>query len=249
MKQIILATATTNNYIPKIVEYLYSIQKNSNFDHNILITLDCEYNISQDLNKIQTAYLSNSLVSTKNPNNCLQHGDFLKTDIFNKFDDKDYICFTDGDIIMQRGLTDEEKNSIMSLKDDQIMVQYNASEQDNLFDESSRIIPKCEIDNSFSKYKCYNTGVMICNIKTWKKLESMYRIVYPIVKNLFSHYAAQQWTLSYIINLMMSAIVLDYSFHTHHHFGIISGNVIKNNMIYHQNNLVLFAHHVEGISA
>jgi len=248
MNKIILATAATANYISKIIPYLQSIQLNSNFDKNILITLDCKYDVS-NLDKIYSQYLSNDLVSTKNTNNCLQHGDFLKADIFNTFSDNDYICFTDGDIVMQRGLTDSEKNHILSLKDNEIIVQYNANSMDNLFDESSRIQPKIKIDHSFSKYKCYNTGVMVCNIRTWKKLESMYKILHPVIRNIFSHYAAQQWTISYIINLIMNAIVLDYSFHTHHHYGTIDGNTYQNNMIYYKNNLVLFAHHVDGISS
>lgn len=103
MNKIILTTASTDNYINSIIPYLKSIQLNSNFDYNILVTLDCCYS-DTTITKVHSGFLSNSLVETKNPNNCLQHGEFLKAEIFQQFDDDDYVCFTDGDIIMQRGL-------------------------------------------------------------------------------------------------------------------------------------------------
>lgn len=247
MKKIILATACTDNYIPKIKPYLQSIDIESNFDENIVLTVDCQTEFS--FNKIKNYFLANSLIQTKNSNNCLQHGEFLKSDIFNSYNDDDYICFTDGDIIMQRGLTDQERKKILSLNDDDVFVQYNANTKDNLFDESYRIKPLVDIDTNFSTLPCYNTGVVICNIRTWKKIEFLYSIIFPIVKNIFQHYAAQQWTISYIIDKTMNAHICDYSFHMHHHHGRIKGDSYKDNKIYFNNNLVLFAHHINGISA
>jgi len=246
MTKIILATAATENYLGKIQPYLESINNKSNFDKNILITLDCTATYP-NLSNIECAFFDNGKVVNKNPNNCLQHGEFLKCDIFNSFNDNDIICFTDGDIILQRGLTESEKEQILSLKDNDVLVQYNAGPQDTLLQEGPRLKQKIQMDHSFSQYPCYNTGVVVCNIKTWKQIESMYDIIYPIAKNMFQHYASQQWVISYIINKCMNPIILDYSFHTHHHHGIIEGNNYRDNCIYHNDDIVLFAHHVANI--
>ena len=244
---IILATAATENYLGKIQPYLESINSSSNFDKNIFITLDCTASYP-NLSNIECAFLDNSKVINKNPNNCLQHGEFLKCDIFNSFNDNDIICFTDGDIILQRGLTESEREQILSLKDNDVLVQYNAGSQDTLLQEGPRLKQKIQMDHSFSQYPCYNTGVVVCNIKTWKQIESMYDIIYLIAKNMFQHYASQQWVISYIINKCMNPIILDYSFHTHHHHGIVEGNNYRDNCIYHNDDMVLFAHHVANIS-
>ena len=109
-----------------------------------------------------------------------------KCDIFDSFNDNDIICFTDGDIILQRGLTETEKQQILSLKDNDVLVQYNAGSQDTLLQEGPRLKQKIQIDHSFSQYPCYNTGVVVCNIKTWKQIESMYDVIYQLQKICFS---------------------------------------------------------------
>lgn len=241
MSKIILATASTNNYSNKIFPYLNSIENYSNFDKNILITLD--YHSNKNFTKIDTYYLSNKIISNKNHNNCIQHGEFLKCPIFDTFDDDDYICFTDGDIIMQRGLDEDEKQLVLSLQDKDILVQYNNGKNDNLYKESKRLSSVTDLPY-FERYPCYNTGVLICKLKTWKQISFYYSILYPLTSNIFRHYALQQWTLSYIINYIFNPIIMSYTFHTHHHYGIIDGNTFKNNQIYYENELVLFAHHI-----
>lgn len=244
---IILATAATENYLGKIKPYLESINNRSNFDKNIFITLDCNVACPSLLN-IECAFLDNNKIVNKNQNNCLQHGEFLKCDIFNNFNDDDIVCFTDGDIILQRGLNEKERNQINSLKDNEVLVQYNAGYKDTLSHEAPRIGCRVHIDNLFLSYPCYNTGVVVCNVKTWKALESMYDIIFPVAKCMFQHYAVQQWIMSYIINKYMTPIIMDYSFHTHHHYGLIQGNNYRDNCIYHNDDMVLFAHHVRNIS-
>lgn len=243
MNKIILATASTDNYINNIIPYLKSIQLNSNFDYNILVTLDCYYS-DMTLTKVHSCFLSNNLIESKSPINCLQHGEFLKAKIFEQFDDDDYVCFTDGDIIMQRGLFDNEKISILNLRDDEIMVQYNAGPNDNLFDESFRLGPKISLSLDFSKYKCYNTGMIICNIRTWKKLLLEYNIRYKIYEHYFSHYAKQQWIISYIIEEILKPNIVDYSLHTHYHHGYVDNTHIIDGIIYYREIPILFAHNI-----
>jgi hypothetical protein len=247
MSNIILSTAATDNYMVKIIPYLNSIEQYSNFDKNIFISLGHDYN-GPHFSKIETLSMSFDDVLTKNQNNGLQHGDFLYCKIFDTINENDYICFTDGDIIMQRSMLDAEKDMILSLKDNEVLVQYNANKNDSLYSESHRIKPQINIDTFFDKYLCFNTGVIICNKKTYQYLEHMYRVIHPIVRNIFHHYAAQQWTLSYIINSFMKPIILDYSFHMHHHYGHVEGESYKDNKIYYNDTLVLFAHHITGIS-
>ena len=80
----ILVTGATENYYNTIVPYLKSIHINSNFDENILITLDFK---KQEFNKVKNYFLSNDFVINKNQNNCLQHGEFLKSEQFNNLKD------------------------------------------------------------------------------------------------------------------------------------------------------------------
>jgi len=248
MNNIVLATGTTSNYIPKIIPYLDSIEKQSNFDDNIVVALDCDIDLSKYL-KINKTTLSNEKIKFKNKNNCLQHGEFLYANLFNKFRDDDFICFTDGDIILQRPLSLPEKLDILRLKENEVMLQFNAGIDDTLFDEHRRLGPKIPAHESFKDIPCYNTGVIICDKKTWKNIINYYSIVYPLVANMFDHYALQQWCLCYIFHYFMKVKIMDYSFHMHNHHGIIPNSIYLNNEIYYKSNKVLFAHYIHNISA
>ena len=116
MNRLILSTGSDINYLGKIQPYLNSISTHSNFDENILVFLnDSEIKLNNE--KINVAHLSPSHIEVPNQNNCIQHGEFLKSNYFNKFNDNDVIFFTDGDIIIQRNLTEEEENERRGLVD------------------------------------------------------------------------------------------------------------------------------------
>jgi hypothetical protein len=244
MKKIILATAITENYLLKAKPYFDSIKKYSNFDKNIVISLDFHL---QDQN-VESYFLSSNEITNKNNNNCIQHGEFLKSNIFNQFHDSDYVCFTDSDMLMQRPLTYEEVHKICLLENNDVFVQHNKGAEDNLYDEFLRLTPNIVLDKSFKKLSCYNTGIILCNKATWRRLNKLYNMIYPLFSHAANHYALQQWLLSYIINVFMNPIIMNYSFHTHHHYGRVPGDYINNNQLYINGHIVLFAHHIKNIN-
>lgn len=242
----ILVTGATENYYNTIVPYLKSIHINSNFDENILITLDFK---KQEFNKVKNYFLSNDFVINKNQNNCLQHGEFLKSEQFNNLKDEDIICFTDGDIILQRSLDNGEISLIESLRDNDVLIQYNANDKDNLLDEYYRLgalkshqLFEKEFESDLIKIPCYNTGVIICNLKTWNIIQKKYSEYFPEMKHFFSHYAKQQWILSYIINQNLNPILMGYSMHSHYHHGRIPETLFLNNESFYKNKKILFSH-------
>jgi cephalosporin hydroxylase len=243
----VLATGATENYYNIIVPYINSIHLNSNFDDNILITLD--FFKKEQFNKVKHLYLNSDLVLNKNPNNCLQHGEFLKSNYFNSLKNEDIICFTDGDMILQRPLDNVEISLIESLKNGDVLVQFNAGMKDSLLDEYYRLAPRIEhnfFEQNFQcelfKISCYNTGVIICNLKTWNFIQEKYSEYFPKIKDIFRHYAKQQWILSYIINKYLNPIVMDYSMHTHYLHGRIPDTYFINNQSYYKNKKILFSH-------
>lgn len=255
MNKLILATGSDNNYLKKIKSYLDSIEKNSNFDSNFLIYLGDD-NIKLTYEKIQTLKLSPSAIESPNKNNCMQHGEFTKSDGFNELiADNDIIFFTDGDIILQRNLTKEESDRYRLFKDGDVSVGYNASPIDTLKNEFSRLSPRGILPAIFgilpkkfrkdlSKIKIYNTGVLAMNKRTWGYVLIEYHKLFPDIDKLFRHYAKQQWLLSFIIGTMdFNIIEMSYEMHNHRHYSIpIGTSVDKNNIVYYKEKVVLFKH-------
>jgi hypothetical protein len=242
----ILATGATENYYNTIVPYLKTIELNSNFDDNVLVTLDFK---KETFNKVKNSFISNFVVKNKNENNCLQHGEFLKSEYFNSLNDEDIICFTDGDISLQRPLDEEEIKFIESLKDGDIMVQYNAGPKDTLKQEFYRLGPNInhtvveqDYQINLENILCYNTGVIICNLKTWNILQEKYDEYFTELNHIFSHYAKQQWIISFVIHEFLNPIVMDYSMHTHYHHGRLQDTIFKDDIQYYKEKIVLFSH-------
>lgn len=247
MNKLILATGTDNNYLGKIQPYLGSIIDNSNFDHNVLAFLS-EDEIKMKSDKITLTKISPSKLRAKNINNCIQHGEFIYGDFFNDLDDNDIIFFTDGDIILQRNLTEKELEEYRNFKDGDVYVGYNESPTDTLENESQRIgqiIPTpSELVADWSKVKIYNTGVLAMNKKTWLRLLEDYIVLFPIVETTFRHYAKQQWLLSFIIGTKdYNIIEMPYHIHNHKHYPSPIGSRIDNNgTVFFNDSVVLFKH-------
>ena len=248
MNKIILATGSDLNYLPKMSTYLKSIEKNSNFDKNILVFLN-NSKINLPYKKINIVNVYPESVKQPSPINCLQHGDFLNSPEWDEIaEDNDIICFTDGDMNLQRNLTEKEINMIRLFYDGDVFVGYNASPDDTLLNEYHRLSPRCALSNDFKyidKIKVYNTGVLMMNKKTWKILLNEYIEKYPEIDPVFGHYAKQQWLISYIINTnnYFNVIEMGYHLHNHTHYKSPKGSVMDNSGIVRFNNdIVLFKH-------
>jgi len=255
MNKLILATGSDDAYLDKIMPYLNSIENNSNFDLNFLIYLGHD-DVNLTCKKIKTLKISSSIIESPNKNNCMQHGEFIKSDGFDELvADDDIVFFTDGDIILQRNLTEEELNKFRKLKDGDVFVGYNASPIDTLKDELARLYPVGILTRIFgilpkkfrtdlSKIKIYNTGVLVMNKRTWKSLLIEYHKLFPEVDRLLRHYAKQQWLLSFIVGTMnFNIIEMGYEIHNHRHYpSPVGTRVDANEVVYYNNKIVLFKH-------
>lgn len=248
MNKLVLATGSDNNYLGRIYPYVNSILANSNFDANVLAFLSDDVIISHD-DKLIITNISPAKIQAKNKNNCIQHGEFMYGSYFEQLNEDDVIVFTDGDIILQRPLTDEESVQFRSLKDGDVFVGYNASPSDTLFLESTRLgqlqdTPP-ELQADWNVVKIYNTGVLAMNKKTWLKLIDDYVELFPVVDRTFDHYAKQQWLISFIIGTRNYNIVeMPYEIHSHHHYypEPLGASTDKNGIASYGDKVILFKH-------
>jgi hypothetical protein len=248
MNKLILATGSNLNYLHKMSGYLKSIEANSNFDSNYLIFLgDDEMKMKYEKITIVNVYEKDLEVVPSNY--CIQHGEFLKSEKLNQeTNDDDVIFFTDGDIKIQRALTDNEIKQFKNFKDDDVYVGYNESPTDTLYNESLRLgIINNESDllkYDLKKIKIYNTGVLAMNKKTWIKLMNQFIELYPLVNNTFHHYAKQQWLLSLLINTKgYNVYEMPYDIHNHLHYpSPVGTQQDSEGTVYYNNKVVLFKH-------
>lgn len=248
MNKVILATGSDFKYLKKIEPYLKSLELNSNFDENILVFLgDEDFKLNSP--KISLAKQSPSTVRALSPINCTQHGEFIFASYFSRFDDSDVIFYTDGDMYLQRNITNKEKEFYSNLKDGDVYIGYNASPTDTLYDESKRLdykninFPEFELD--WKTIKVYNTGLIAMNKKTWIKLAKEYIPLYRLVDQMFTHYAKQQWLISFLINTRpdYNVIEMPYDIHNHKHYPSPNGTTQDSNgNVFYENKLVLFKH-------
>jgi hypothetical protein len=244
----ILVTGATQNYFPVISPYLETISAHSNFDVNILVMLDCDLETPPNIRPVR---LSSEALSIRHSNSCLQHGEFMSAPEFGDFSPDDIVCFTDGDVLMQRPLDAGEISLLESLSDNDVLVQFNAGKDDNLRDEYYRLQPamahaglEALLGVDFSTLGCYNTGVVVCNKRTWAEILRRYQDYFPLVKQHagFTHYAAQQWLLSLIFSLHMKVRPMEPSFHAHFHYGRSPSSRFSGNVHHEDEAVVLFSH-------
>lgn len=248
MNKLILSTGSNLGYLNRMGNYLNSIERNSNFDLNYLVFLGDE-NITLPNKNIDVVNVFHRDLEIIPSNSCLQHGEFLKSEQLDKVtNDNDVIFFTDGDIEIQRSLSDNELNQYRSFKDNEIYVGYNASPTDTLFDEAMRLgftgYQSPILKNDLKNIKVYNTGVLGMNKKTWIKLKNEFVAAYPEVDKIFHHYAKQQWLLSFLFTAKGYMIYeMPYDIHNHRHYPSPIGTTQdQNGTVYFNNKTVLFKH-------
>lgn len=178
---------------------------------------------------------------------CIQHGSFLN--VINGKDDE-VLIYTDGDMIMQRQITDDELRSVSSIADNQVVTSYNSGPQECLLHEASRLRPRVDLQqvindwgNVVTERNCYNVGVLIARRSTWKRIYSEYMGNWERVCRYFDHQARQQWLISYVIaSLGIDAFVLPYSFHSHGHYGPPPNCSTQDGKVYTGEDMILLRH-------
>jgi hypothetical protein len=242
-----LVTAITKNYEEKAKPYFDSIEHNSNMN-NIVITLDYDSELRHRYKTIRFVRGDSTKVKSPNINGCIQHGGWLE---FLQLPDDDKVIFTDADILMQRGLTAEERGYIDSLQDGSVICSYNAGEHDTMSREWSRLESKDDISvineyfcGEMDFLPCYNTGVLTASVKDWKGIYKAYNYHWHMIDNVLGHYAKQQFLLSCIINLLFQPVIADYDFHTHGHFPVPYGVTLDDSTAYYKDSIIMFRHKI-----
>jgi hypothetical protein len=251
-KKIVLATGADSGYLPKISPYLFSINERSNFDKNFLVYLSEDGNTLNDnpFLRIDIATVHLKDTAMIKDFKCMQHGDFLAAKELDEYtSDEDIIIYTDGDIELGRGLSDEERDTLLCMGDGNVYVGYNASKDDTLLQEAFRLSPTGVkapgiTDDKLQEIPCYNTGVLAMNKATWKRVFEHYKQYYPLVDPVFKHYAKQQWTLSYIFHKEnYNVLEMEYSFHNHRCYSSPVGTVQwADGTVMYEDKVVLFKH-------
>lgn len=244
----ILATGATRNYGPVIRPYLETISARSNFDANFLVMLDCELATPPNVTPVR---LGSEVLTMRHSNHCLQHGEFLRAPEFAALAPEDIICFTDGDVLLQRPLAPAELALLESLADGEVLVQFNAGEKDHLLAEYHRLGPasphgplEAVLGVRLEAMSCYNTGVVICSKRTWEEILRLYGEYLPVVARHagFAHYASQQWILSFVFGRHLRVRRLPSTMHSHFHHGRSAGSRFERNVHLEDGEVVLFSH-------
>lgn len=244
---IILATGANASYMPKITAYLNSIKLNSNFDRNILIYVGNEQ--LPELN-IECYRLRQEAIGAPAQNACVQHGDWLNADGL-QLEESDVVVFTDGDMFVQRGMSDKERGALEKLGDGDVMVGANQFEGQTLLQEAHNLgftgKPWAGMqDEKTWRTPVFNTGCIAANVATWRKLYNQYRSHWQEFAGCFQHYAKQQWLISYLINTGGYRVKkMQYTFHLHNHGSAMpSGSFwsVGKNALTYNGETVLFRH-------
>lgn len=244
-----LITGATQNYLSTIRPYLKTIEHNSNFDNNILMCVGFNKKIENNSKKINLLYLEFNEIQSLGDVGCIQHGEFLNHPYFDAVEDEDIICFTDGDVLLQRPLHANEIKTIKKLTNLQVLIGINSFDGETLFDEYKKLTPRIsyeELDRQLggipSTYKVYNGGVIIANKYTWKIIRNEYVKLHNIMDKAFVNYARIQWLLCFVINKYAKPILMSEELHTHFHAGPRKNSKFINDQIYINNNLCAFSH-------
>jgi calcineurin-like phosphoesterase family protein len=178
----------------------------------------------------------------------VQHGDWLHSPTLQAdLNPTDVVVFTDGDMLLQRGLNDSEQMLLRTLQDNEVFIGRNKDLNDTLRYESERIQPTAAFrvagvpdqDNTV-----YNGGVIAMRVETWMRFYSLYRAHWPVFSTYFNHYAKGQWLISWLLGRFgFNVLMQPLTFHCHNHYPTPSESSQDANGIVSANGqVVLFKH-------
>lgn len=246
MPKLILATGTDAGYLRKIQPYLDTVEANSNFDENWIFFVGGEH--QEPRSKFKVAKVNPSDCKALVPSwPCVQHGDFLTSPDHN-FQPDDILVFTDGDMFLQRPLTDAETQTLRKLQYMDMFMGYNAGPNDTLLDEGARIQPIKDwrqIDG-VDRIPCSNGGVIACTVLTYHQLYQHYLTHWPEINGTFHHYAKGQWLISWVIfrAAKFRLIRQPYTFHLHNHHPMPQGSAFnEDGLLTFDGEVVAFRHY------
>lgn len=245
-----LVTASNARYMPKMMPYLDTLQANGAGLTRWLCCVDCD---PPDMSAYPDIHVVNvpreALTGSPPETESLQHGGWLK---YVPIGDEETVIFTDGDIFLQRPLSDAELTDLCNWKKNQLGASYNAGPNQTLLHEAlyrlEPKIPDSEFLEVWTKFTlrcpCLNIGVMIAQKQTYAMLHKLYMLNWENITRHLQHQARQQWLMSYTaFAYAMNVIILPYTFHTHMHYDLPAGVVVgRAGDCYYREELVAFWH-------
>lgn len=221
---LLLVTAANAGYLPRIAPYLHSIQRHASphdFDRRVLVTVGCRVELPPELPSLEAVPLPSADVWGHTGNWCVQQGCFL--DVLGAEDD-DIVCFTDGDVVMQRTPSGDEMSWMRAIPEGTIAMAWNAGPHDTLAHEADRISLSPEGRDLFGHYAhraVYNCGVMVCRVATYRAIAARYRELWPLFQQHTPHYAANQFLICAVAHELGLLIWgMHPTVHTHGCFGL-----------------------------
>ncbi len=254
--KIVLATGADEGYFPRIWPYLRTIERLSQADRNVVFVpvrgKERWFERIRTLSKTEFRPVDVSRLRARNPNNCLQHGEFLDYDDPDGRDD-DLIVFTDGDICLQRWFEASELEWLAAMGERGVAAGYNEGPFGTLDREARLLHPHQGLEavrNAFpgdwESWPCLNTGVLIAKRAAYRRLCEAYVERFPEIDALLGHYAKQQWLLSWLIHSNGFTVeLLPGEIHTHgcHPLPLQASRV--GDELFFSGKRVMFRHNVE----
>lgn len=175
----------------------------------------------------------------------IQHGPWL--DVCPWIADGDLCVFTDADMTIQRGFSEEELSRFASYDDRTLGLGLNAGPHDTLQFEADRTgfsDPSGAYPGPWSQIPVYNCGVIIARASLFRQLRAAYDAEAPRFHAMAHDRARCQWLICYLVHRAGWKVDrLGREIHTNGHFGVppdchydAAGRLI------HDGKLVLFRH-------
>lgn len=237
-----LITACNEGYYRRMTPYLESLKRHLDFEP-VLVTVGFEPEYCPITHvHLTRAQNAGAPYETESP----QHGSFLQ--VIDGPDDETLI-FTDGDIVLQRPLTEIEHVQLECLEG-AVSCGWNSGPTETLQIEAARLYPRvtplqlaARMGQRVNTTPCYNIGVIAAKRATWQRIYDAYVPLWKTVTEAFGHPARQQWLVNYVIDALGIPVRrMSYSLHANGHYGIPPGVELRDGLAYYQGELVAWRH-------
>ena len=236
-----IVTGCNEPYFQRMTPYLNSLRRYADFP---VTFVGVEFT-PPDLGEIETTSITAEQNYGAPPQTkCIQHGSFAS---LIPGDESEVLIYTDGDFIMQRKIEQDELD-LLDLKHGEVVTSWNGGPDETLALEAGRLGVRGNLaqwGNDLDRLSIYNVGFLAMTRATWKELCAAYTSDYTRMDATFSHYARQQWLISYHVQRMGATIkIAPWSLHAHGHFGLKPGMARRGSEIYWNGRLAAFRHYL-----
>ena len=243
-----IVTGSNAAYMEKMRPYLETLKTHAGAARCWLCCVDCAAPEWLPEN-IAAVYIPRDALAGSPPETeSLQSGGWLP---YLPIEDSDTVIFTDGDIFMQRGFSDNELMALEQWPENAIGASFNAGPTETLLHEALyKLHPQIEAGAFLTRWgltaleTCLNVGVLVARRATFARLHDSYMGRWAEIGLHMTHPARQQWLIGYTAyHDGFDVRILPYEFHLHAHFALPPGALVgRAGDAYINGNAVLFWH-------